>query len=251
MIKISHSDIKDYLSCPKLFYYRRYLKIELPYKPMPLTFGSCLHSALEWYEKKGSDPIKLFKKLFTEDKIEDDDMIRYYDEHENGIRLLEHFLEEREDGILSEYEVEQTEKRFYTRIRKLKVRSKIKYLSGIVDMIQTDEALVDYKTSSKPYKQEMIDDKRFLQPTVYYLWYYLTYGRLPPYFRYIVFLKKRKREPIQVLDTTRTMDDLISLIKTINSIASKVESKEFPRTHAGYTFCDCFRYEKFLQARKK
>lgn len=230
----------------------------MPKKALPLAFGSALHKGLEEYEKSNADPIEEFEKAFKfediawesrgEELSEGDALDKYESEVENGIRLLEYFLQEREKGSLSDYEVLHTEKRFKTPIEQIKPKQtcKIKLLSGVVDVIRSDEKLVDYKTSSKKYHQKDIDES--LQPTVYYLWYYLTYGRLPKGFIYIVFMKKRKGNPIDILETHRKMKDLYKLIDIINHVKTKVDKKYFNRNHGQHAFCDCFKLEKYFNS---
>ena len=94
----------------------------MPKKALPLAFGSALHKGLEEYEKCNADPIEEFEKAFKfediawesrgEELSEGDALDKYESEVENGIRLLEYFLQEREKGSLSDYEVLHTEKRF-------------------------------------------------------------------------------------------------------------------------------------------
>jgi len=258
--KVSHSYINAYLKCPKLFYFRHILKLRPPKKPLPLAFGSALHKGLEEYEAKGADPIEEFQKAFKFKEIlfefkgqeleESEALDRYEEEIDNGIRLLEYFLEERENGSLQDYEVLHTEKRFKTPIKSIgKKRCKADLLSGVVDVIRTDEKLVDYKTSSKKYNQKKVDES--LQPTFYYLWYYLTYGKLPKGFIYIVFMKKRKSNPIDVLETHRTMKDLKELVDIINQVQTKVERGFFNRNHGRHAFCDCFKLEAYFNSLKE
>lgn len=249
--KISHSGIKDYLKCPKLFYYRHILKIRLPEKPLPLLFGSALHKALELYEKKDKDPIEVFTKAFKLEMLDETDAEQYEKERENGIRLLEHFLDERSNGKLRKYTITKTEQYFnrplvYPDTRK---KAKIANFTGVVDFITSTGSLGDYKTSSKKYSQEQVDQS--LQPDMYYLWYYLTYGKLPRRFIYIVFLKKRKRDPIQVLVTKRTLSDLVKLVTLIDNIATQIQKGMFQRTHNEHTYCDCYKYEEFFNSTLK
>jgi len=259
--KVSHSSFNDYLRCPALFYYRQFLKLKFPRKALPLAFGSALHKGLEEYEARGADPIEEFEKAFQFEKIyweykgkemsEEDALVKYESEVENGIRLLEYFIDERENGSLSDYEVLHTEKKFKIPLTPIKKgqQCKVKLLSGIVDVVRTDGKLQDYKTSSKKYHQK--DIEKSYQPTMYYLWYYLTYKKLPKGFIYTVFMKKRKGSPIDTLETHRTMDDLYKLIDNINLVKRKVDKKCFKRNHGKMgrgSYCDCFKLEAYFNS---
>ena len=261
--KCSHSSINSYVKCPALFYYRYILQLRPRKRPLPLVFGSALHKGLELYEQKRVDPITVFEKDFKYDEIlwetykgeplsDEDALEKFEGEIDNGIRLLEHFLEERENkgGKLFDYKVLHTEKKFKRTLDPIKgSKCRIKLLSGVVDVITKDEWIYDYKTSSKKYKQEDVDNPLVnMQPTIYYIWYYLTYGKLPKGFKYIVFMKKRKKDPIDVITTFRTIKDMQVLYRTINQVKSKVDKKQFNRNHGKYAFCDCFKLEEYFNS---
>lgn len=241
LTRVSHSAIKDYQSCPLLFYYRRVLEIKLPENPIDLYFGKAFHKGLELLEAKKSNPIEVFKKEFLPDGVEN--KLKFYQLRNKGTQLLEEYMQHH-----PYLEIKSTEK-FITKENVVDpttgTKLKFKQLSGVIDFSTTDNKLGDYKTASKPYKQSDVD--KSLQPTMYYLLYYLEYGKLPDAFIYIVFLKKRKSNPIQVLVTHRTMKDITKLIVLMNSIYTKVEQNKFPRTHNEHQFCDCWKYEELLK----
>lgn len=241
--RISHSGARDYLDCPLLFLYRHVLKLELPEKPIHLHFGKALHHGLELLEKEKANPLEVFQKDFTVDLIAREDLAMFLNLQEVGPAILKYHQENQ----LALDIVKTEEKLVFSDVKDpaTGVKLAFKELVGVIDFETADGCLGDYKTSSHKYKQEEIDSS--LQPTFYYLLYYLEHGKLPKSFIYVVFLKKRKRDMRQVLETTRTMEQITELIMLLNDIYSKVERKLFDRTHDQSKFCDCYRFEELLK----
>lgn len=247
-INLSYSTLRDYMSCPLLFYFRKYLRLQLPDKSIHLEFGSAIHKGLELHEAEGKDPLKVFKKEFRLEILNDEDQLKYHDFVESAERVLGDYKIQEED-IKEMHDIEITKTEEYFKIENPVApdgtKLKFKNLTGVVDLITKDKSLGDYKTSSKKYKQAEVDES--LQPTFYYFWYWLTYGELPNRFLYIIFLKKHKTDKIQVLETTRTLEDINKLVHLANEVYTKVESKQFERGHDDHAWCDCFKYEELLE----
>jgi len=247
--RVSHSSVRDYLKCPALFFYRHVLKLELDEKPIHLHFGKCLHRGLELYHKNGADPIQIFKDEFKPDDLADEDTKKYFELLEQGEKMLEYYLQNVDDYKLKLgiQVIKTEEKLMMEQVVDPSTKNKLLFdqLTGVIDFETADERLGDYKTSSHKYTQQEIDES--MQPTFYYLLYYLEHGKLPKSFIYIVFLKKRKRDMIQILETNRTMEDITKLVEIINEIYAKVEKKQFDRQHDDSTYCDCLKYEELLK----
>lgn len=235
--------MKDYLSCPLLYYYRHVLGIELPESPIHLHFGKSLHRALELYEKDKIDPIATFKTEFIADKLKDSDSAKFLELRLKGQEMIVYYLKNKPNYSI--IKTEEKIKMFNVIDPKSKIALKFEELTGIIDFEAEGDILGDYKTSSHPYTQEEVDQSN--QPTMYYLLYFLKYKKLPKKFVYIVFLKKRKKDMIQVLETSRNFSDMTKLITLLNEIHAKVENKEFNRGHDENAFCDCFKFDELLR----
>lgn len=247
--RVSHSAIKDYQNCPLLFYYRKVLKLDLPDKGIHLHFGSAIHKALELYQTEKSDPVKIFQGEFTKDVLSKEEQEKHPELYDKGTELMEYYLS-KEQILREDYGIKivRTERKIIKEKvidPATKVKMLFKEITGIIDFETEDDRLGDYKTAGKPYKQQDVDES--LQPTMYYLLYFLEHGKLPASFVYIILLKKRKREPIQILETTRTMEDITNLINLINDIHRKVELKLYERGHGDDAWCDCFKYDNLLK----
>ena len=116
---LSYSSIRDYLRCPKLFYYQYVLKLRLKQKQMELVFGGAVHKALEVFHQS-LDPIDAFTKEFVKEKLfpsEYEDFDRYVTE---GHRLIKCYVDPEMQTYLKTYhEIEpegESEKKFRLKI---------------------------------------------------------------------------------------------------------------------------------------
>ena len=89
------------------------------------------------------------------------------------------------------------------------------------------------------------------QASIYVYQYYLQHKVWPKDFYFIVFVKGRKKNPIQVLRTKRTKEQIIQLYEnielTIDSLRNKTE-KDFKYGEGFFhdNYCDCKLFEKTL-----
>ena len=245
---ISHSALRDYQKCPLLYFYRHHLKIQIPESSIHLVFGKALHYALEMHTKQKMNMVNTFKSAFKPDGLSYEDKLKFNDFMETGILQLKNY-EGFLPGIQQMYglTIMESEKRFELKniVSPLsKTPLKFSQINGVIDFSTIYKKLGDYKTSSHKYTQAEVDES--LQPTIYYLDYWMKNKELPKGFIYVVFLKKRKRDSIQMIETHRTLEDLENLVLLMNEIHTKVELKQFERSHDSSAFCDCYRYEEAL-----
>ena len=246
---ISYSSYRDYLKCPRLFFYRRIMNLKLPDDPVQLVLGKAFHTALELIEKD-LDPIETFEREFTKDKVKSISVEKYVFEKEEAIRLLQ-FWKDNKKQLLKEqgFKIDKTEIPFTLQVDRdplTNVKLNLPPIKGFVDFDTNHNCIGDHKTSSKKYSQEMVDTSD--QPTFYYLWHLLERGSLPKAFIYIVYRKKIKKMPIQILSTTRTLEQISELLSSIQTVVDKIENKEYYRRHnEDERFCDCDLYEEMLR----
>jgi RecB family exonuclease len=241
--RLSYSLLKDYERCPLLFFYRHILDLELPIKSVHLVFGKSLHKALELYAAEQKDLDITFKEDFKIEDVEKEELAKFLEYRNTGLAMLEQFKE-----ISKELKIVKTEQKILAQdiIDKLTgEKLKFRQLTGIIDFITEDKCCGDYKTSSHKYTQEEVDSS--MQPTIYALLYYLTYKELPREFIYIVFLKKRKKDFIQILKTKRSFEDISAFITKANQLYRKIEERDFEKNHDDFGFCDCKQYTELLK----
>ncbi len=226
------------------------MKLKLPDEPVPLVFGKAFHSALEEMERDHKDPVKVLEREFTKEKLPQIDIEKFAETREEGARLLRYWEEHKEAIMTAEkFDITEHEVPFKLKVEKDPLTGQLLNLpsvNGFVDFVTNQGDIGDYKTSSKKFSQEMVDTSD--QPTFYYLWHLLERGTLPKSFIYIVFRKKIKKVPIQILRTTRTMKQISDLLASIQEVVLKVEDGQYHIRHdENERFCDCYMYEEMLR----
>ena len=63
---VSHSQVNTWISCPARWWYRYHLGVQpAPPTPLPMTWGSMMHEALEQLCKSGGDPAMVHQEVVT------------------------------------------------------------------------------------------------------------------------------------------------------------------------------------------
>ena len=225
------------------------MHLKLPDDPIPLVLGKAFHSALEQMARDGKDPVKIFEKEFTKDKVNHVSVEKFAMEREEASRLLKYWRDNHKEILKNEgFKITEHEVPFKLQVDQDPLTKQVLNLPpihGFVDFVHSKGGIGDYKTSSKKYHQEDVDTSD--QPTFYYLWHLLERGTLPTEFVYIVFRKGIKKEPIQILRTQRTMKQVSDLLASIQRVVLKIEDKQYYIRHdENERFCDCDLYEKML-----
>ncbi len=254
--KFSPSMILDYISCPKLFYYRYIAKIQLPQKQIHLLFGSAVHAAIE--EIYGQrDPYPVFESTFDINKLMEDEKTDYTKYIELGKEMIKNYAVEHEtlDAL---YDLNNGESELYIRRQLINPLTKELLsipISGRIDRLTRSGKIVEYKTAKAPWDPSSVQFR--VQTLLYNLWYYSEYGVLPEETLYIILLKKYKKvgkkenEVMQVLSNHTTFDELASIFEEVELILNKVKNGMFDRP-LGYhpIYCDCNRYENALKEKE-
>ena len=243
--------VRDYKQCPRLFYYRHILKLKLPQKQLNLLFGGAIHKGIEiFHNTKSLDAgLAAFRKEFDKNKLAEDEQHEYQPHLAEGERILRRYVDAQDylrivHGISPEGVSEGYFKVNWTDpITGEKLELPI---TGIIDRRVKSGQLIDFKTSSKSYKQKKADELD--QATIYSYSGEILFGDPVKEFAYIVFVKKRKN-PIQVVKTKRSKQDYSLMFKEMKSIIKSIKAKKFHRGCRGFQakWCDCRRYEEYLK----
>ena len=178
-----------------------------------------------------------------------------FDENkEVGIKLMEYWKDHAAD-IHQTYDIAlkgKSEDRFkgwwnhpFSKARRLPIS-----INGIYDRTTNAHQILEFKTSNKLYKQDDVDTRD--QASIYIYQYYLQYGVWPKDFYFIVFIKGRKNNPIQVLRTKRTKELMVQIYEEIELIIETLKLKKTARDFKygeGFfhdNYCDCKLFEKSL-----
>ena len=247
--RITASMVKDYLKCPKLFYYRYVMNLRLPMKGIQLVFGGALHKAVEVFYST-SDPLithKSFDQEFLREKIEPFDEEEFIENLNEGHRMIQEFIDQ--FTYLHDYyginKQGQSEISFRTWWKDPIVGQLLPLQStGRYDRITDTHQIIEFKTSSKAYRQDEVDLTE--QASFYSMSYFMEHQIIPPEIFYIVFIKGRKN-PIQVLKTSRNRDQHSQIFQTVNLVLKNVKGNQFEKgTGFMHKYCDCQKYESML-----
>lgn len=231
MDHLSSSQINLYLQCSLKYKFQYIDGIPKSFKSSGLAFGSVLHSALSWLhkEKMNSNGVSLEKlyRIFDADwysqKIEND--IRYK-EGEDEMKLLVIGKE-----MLSLYlpcvngKIRGSEVPFTIPLidpsngKELGIN-----LEGFFDLIETEDTIVEFKTSAQIMNQKDADDH--LQLSCYSYAYKMLHQRIPKLLKIVDFVKNRKPKLIE-LETSRTEADHQRFFHVASQVLKGIKSSIF------------------------
>lgn len=216
-MKLSYSAISTYQKCPLSY---KYLYIDrLPTKPSHhLSFGSSIHSALEFfYAVEKPEPYSLQELLDELDKVwltegyENDVLEQEY--KEKGRTILTQFYH---DNVASFAVPVAVEKRFYLDFDGVT-------LSGVIDRIDRlsdgNLEIIDYKTNGKlPPKTKVNTD---LQLPIYHMAAEKLYGMAPKKLTLYFLVPNAK------ISTRKTKTDITKAQATIHKVAENISNEKF------------------------
>jgi putative RecB family exonuclease len=208
---LSSSRINLYLMCPLKYRFNYVDKLPKPFKPSALAFGSAIHSAINWYHKQemNGNGVTLDKlcKIFDADwyvqKTEGD--IRFKDS-ESAVELSA--LGKAMLGLYFQNpvkEVKGSEVPFTVPlVDPATGKGPGINLEGFFDLIESDDTIVEFKTSAQTMYQDSVDEH--LQLTAYSYAYEML-NRRPPKLLKIVNFVKNKKPKMVVFETARDESD--------------------------------------------
>jgi hypothetical protein len=263
--KISPSSLMQYEKCPRLFYYSTLLGLKLPQSMIHLEFGTGIHAAIdEIYKERNSDgswkhedtPDKakaIFanhfrtKYLETLDSIERNTMLEKYNEMvDDGLNIIQEFWDTKEK-FLTVNGIDMVDFELIRKHILFNPETKEPWpipLSYRIDGIAKNDIVIEYKTSSKPY--DIFETRASLQALSYALGRYCETGKIPLIY-YIVMIKKRKKDKIQMLRIQYQISDLMLFDAKVRSMLKSIHAGEFDKPLKGHEFfCDCKKYEEML-----
>ena len=266
--RISASAIRDYLKCQKLFYYRHVLKMRLPTKAVQLVFGSAFHSGIECFYDD-LDPVKVFKAKFKYEEVDwikdnepmstEESMLKFEELLADGIAMMTEW-KEKAKAIHKQYNIPwKGASEVYFENWWVHPESGARLpivVNGKVDRIANNGDILEFKTSSKKYDKERVDTTE--QGDVYCFARHNDLKLKTPKFFfdnsnrmiYIIFLKGRKKDRIQVLETSRTVYDFARIYETVDLIIDAVKKNAEKDYKYGedfmHKYCDCHKYEEQL-----
>lgn len=267
--RITPSMLLEYEACPRLFYYRSYLGIQLPQPQVHLKFGTAIHLAIdniyEQYDKKDkwdlaeiSIPKSIFKDNFLISHIDDEldtkgkTKEEFYDGMlKDGLEIIKDFWDKKEELLAkglnpTEFEIVSKGQVFNPETgEKLPIP-----VSGRIDGLDKDNSkIIEFKTSSKSYDPH---ETRNSPQALMYTWFQFCKTGILHSIDYVVMLKNKKSDRIQHIAIEYEMIDLLEFDKRVRSILDKIKNKEFDRPLRGHApYCDCFKFDELLKLEQK
>lgn len=239
---LSSSQINLYLQCGLKYKFQYVDLLPKPFKPAGLAFGSVFHSALSWYHREAmtEDHVPL-EKLF---KIFEADW--YSQRIENEIRF-----KNGEDEMKLTVLAKEMLTLYYNLPPKKAKGSEVPFsvplvrpgngkvplidLEGVIDLIETDDAIIEFKTSAQMMESKDADES--LQLTIYSYAYESLYQRVPKTLKLIDFVKSKKPK-LLTFETKRDKASYERLYSIAEQVLKGINLKIFfPRP--GFWCKDC------------
>lgn len=230
---ISHSQITSYMRCPMVTYWRYEKGVQVA-PVSALSFGSCIHKALEHnYKQKiysrTDVPDSVVKDVFRDawreaaketvfDAERDENPDMFLD---IGIQMLEKYQAE----IAPNIQPKAVEVRF-----KILLPGVPREVLGFIDLIDEDETVIDHKTSRMvPNAMTLGKD---LQLTLYRIAYRIKFGHNPKRLRYDYLVRKHSKRTgswaeIHPVPVERNDAHEKNLIETYKTVCKAVKMKYF------------------------
>lgn len=209
---ISASSLSLYNSCPYCWW-MKYVAKCVQEENDALKIGIAFHKCLELFDKKIPKD-EIFKR------IKKDLIIKNTDQEIDNYALVRDMAEIYfKDPIKGT--VLETEKKFSLKLDGIPVP-----LFGYIDKVMEGYDIVDYKTTSKDFKQEDIDTIQTLCYS-YVMWKFN--GKIPQVTFYVINKKKIKKPTYkpQILIIKKSTDDVIKFPRICEDFYEKVQAKKF------------------------
>jgi putative RecB family exonuclease len=228
---LSASQINLYLQCSLKYRFQYIDKLPKPFKPSGLAFGSVIHSALDWFHKqkiKGNalsldKLLKVLEADWFSQKVETE--IRYKNgETDKGmLRMGKQMLSQYfHSGHNSPVEAEVPFA--LPLVEPITGEVLEPTLEGIMDLIEQDHVVVEFKTSARTMHSQSLHDS--LQLTCYSYAYGMLFQKEPTLLKVVNFVKTRTPK-IVVLEAKRQKDDHQRFFHIAKEVLRGIQSQVF------------------------
>lgn len=184
-ISYSHSKIRSYIDCPRLFYWQYIQELEPKVKPKPLAAGSTIAEALETYRSTG-DPQKVLKTIKEVGSNEENQLALSLDEDPQRsvanltiimLAYMQHYPDEYDKIVKHTYKDEDGSEKLRTEIEfklpLLGANNTLFSYEGRIDglyLVQPNElAIIEDKTTSR-LGDKYFDQYQANHQVMWYMW---------------------------------------------------------------------------------
>jgi len=242
MEHLSSSQINLFLLCGLKYKYQYIERLPKPFKPSALALGSALHSTISWVHKREMEGKKvsadIVLKIFDADWYsQKTDMEIRYKENERelgliilGKQMLQLFLEEPRKPVKG------TEVPFTIPLINPRTKEDLGVtLEGFFDAIESDDTIVEYKTSATTISQSDVDNH--LQLTAYGYAFEQLFRKPAKGFKIVNFVKNKKPK-IVTTETERGIANYEAFFFLVKEVLKAIKVGAFyPRP--GYWCKEC------------
>jgi DNA helicase-2/ATP-dependent DNA helicase PcrA len=221
---ISYSQIRVYQTCPKKYHYSYVREIKTPVNDK-VFLGTIFHSIVEYYLKEkisGKEPakedlLKRFEEQFRENQKKQTVAWSAPEAEtlKRGLAFVRYFLKD----IAAEINPLMVEKELVVELPDLDVK-----LKGIIDLVETDFSITDFKTTTAKWSKNRIKDS-YLQMQIYRHIFEKCFGDVITQLRFRIIYAKGatgiKDQKVSVkasdLDTCKMLDIIKYVVDNIRS----------------------------------
>jgi putative RecB family exonuclease len=242
MDHLSSSQISLYLLCGLKYRFQYIDQYPKPFRSSALSFGSALHSALQWLNEQRMQgkqaSLEQLYRIFDADWYSQKigQSIRFKDGEQDmvlgnlGREFLTMYVQEETKPVRG------CEIPFTVPLHDPMTKRDIGIpLTGFFDAIETDDSIVEYKTSAQTLGSDDIGSRP--QFTAYSYAFEILYHKPPARIKVVNFVKAKKAK-MTVTETSRTKEDYSCFLYLAVEVLKGIRGGHFlPRT--GYWCKEC------------
>jgi hypothetical protein len=244
----SYSALNQFFGvCSLQYYFDRIEKLQKPFTPASLAFGSAYHRVMEWaaltrmqgQQVKAQEASDLFQDIWGR-QIEEEADIKYDEDcdAESSSKLGRDMVACAVSGFDPEEEVVSVSEAFCVPLRDTSGIALEKPLIGELDCVVRKagpDTIVDWKTAGKKWpKSKAAKD---WQPTAFLMAYCLKHGSVPR-FRFDV-VTKTKTPVLESHETSRNENDFARFVHLVKLADSMIEAGHFAPNEQGFYCGGC------------
>jgi putative RecB family exonuclease len=232
-----------YIQCSLKYRFQYIDNLPKPFIPSGLAFGSAIHSTLSWFHKErmngnGVTLEKLYKIFDADWYSQRVDSVIHYKNGEEEMKLA--VMAKEMLGLYFQNplkEIKGTEVPFTVPLINPANGQDLHIdLEGIIDLVEKDDTIVEFKTSNQTMNVE--DAKESLQLTIYSYAYEMLYRKPPKLLKLIDFVKTKKPK-IVPLETKRRKTDYERLFHLASQVLRGIKEQVFfPRSSFWCSDCE-------------
>jgi putative RecB family exonuclease len=228
---LSNSQINLYLQCSLKYKFQYVDELPRPFKPSGLALGSVIHSALSWLNRErmngNSITLERLYRIFDADWYSQkvDTQIRYKDGEEEmklvilGKEMLDLYAEQPYKAVKG------TEIPFSVPLINPQTGQRLGIdLEGVIDLIEEDDTITEFKTSAQMIYPKEADN--YLQLTIYSYAFEALTQRPPKLLKVVNFVKTKKPKMI-TLETKRSKADYQRFFFLASQVLKGIRSQIF------------------------